>query len=199
MSCPAVNLPLPSHREDLLSSIYLFATRTMEGPRPAELFIITPPTIPQPAASPKSCRCQRALTRAGLPAPVKGLAAAGAAGSPGQRGPRGSEVPGAGLTWKAPHKGGAVGGRPDDSHRPGKLILPLWGCLARASAGPSSHPESLWGHPELAQPLRPWGRLATEWRGRQLGPGRALPAPTPGGALRLYPRQGYPAGRGRGR
>lgn len=46
MSCPAVNLPLPSHREDLLSSIYLFATRTMEGPRPAELFIITPPTIP---------------------------------------------------------------------------------------------------------------------------------------------------------
>lgn len=56
MSCPAVNLLLPSHRKDLLSSIYLFATRTMDGPRPAELFIIMPPTIPpslclpQPAA-----------------------------------------------------------------------------------------------------------------------------------------------------
>lgn len=53
MSCPAVNLPLPSHREDSLSSIYLFATRTMEGPRPAELFIITPPTLPPPACLPQ--------------------------------------------------------------------------------------------------------------------------------------------------
>lgn len=29
MSCPAVNLPWRSHREDLLSPIYLFATLTM--------------------------------------------------------------------------------------------------------------------------------------------------------------------------
>lgn len=79
MSCPAVNLPLPSHRKDLLSSIYLFATRTMDGPRPAELFIIMPPTIPPPHTSPsqqhqlRSCRCQRALTSAGIPAPLKAL------------------------------------------------------------------------------------------------------------------------------
>lgn len=79
MSCPAVNLPLPSHRKDLLSSIYLFATRTMDGPRPAELFIIMPPTIPPPHTSPsqqhqlRSCRCQRALTSARIPAPLKAL------------------------------------------------------------------------------------------------------------------------------
>lgn len=45
MSCPAVNLPSVSHGEDLLSPIYLFATWTIEGPRPAEFSIIKPPTI----------------------------------------------------------------------------------------------------------------------------------------------------------
>lgn len=53
MSCPAVNLPSVSHGEDLLSPIYLFATWTIEGPRPAEFSIIKPPTIsPHPHPSP---------------------------------------------------------------------------------------------------------------------------------------------------
>ena len=74
MSCPAVNLPLPSHREDLLSSIYLFATWTMEGPRPAELFIITPPTIPphrapppQPAAPAEELQVSAGINPCGAP------------------------------------------------------------------------------------------------------------------------------------
>lgn len=52
MSCPAVNLPSVSHGEDLLSPIYLFATWTIEGPRPAEFSIIKPPTISPIAPSP---------------------------------------------------------------------------------------------------------------------------------------------------
>lgn len=112
MSCPAVNLPLPSHREDLLSSIYLFATWTMEGPRPAELFIITPPTIPpllrvpppQPAAPAVELQVSAGINPCGDPGSLE---------RPGHRRleshSRGSKVPQAGLTWKTPHKEGAGG------------------------------------------------------------------------------------------
>lgn len=97
MSCPAVNLPLPSHREDLLSSIYLFATWTMEGPRPAELFIIKPPTIPSPPALPLQPAAPAELqVSAGInpclaPGPIeKGPRRGGSRrGTPGLGGPQG--------------------------------------------------------------------------------------------------------------
>lgn len=138
MSCPAVNLP--SHRKALLSSIYLFATRTMDGPRPAEPFIIMPPTIPPPRTSPgqqpqlRSCRCQRALTSAGIPAPFKALDTTkkGTVKDCGQgwEDPLTGRVPGLGLCEKTCTKR-EWRERPNDNHHSGKFILPLWGCLDR--------------------------------------------------------------------
>lgn len=137
MSCPAVNLPLPSHRRDLLSSIYLFATRTMDGPRPAELFIIMPPTIPPPCASPsqqhqlRSCRCHQALTSAGIPAPLKALdtmkkATVKGCGQ-GWEDPLTGRMPGLGSCEKTHNKEGEER-KANDNHHSGKFILPLWGC-----------------------------------------------------------------------
>lgn len=156
MSCPAVNLPLPSHRKDLLSSIYLFATQTMDGPRPAELFIIMPPTIPPPHTSPsqqhqlRSCRCQWALTSAGIPAPLKALDTT-----------RKATVKGCGQGWEDPLTGRMPGlgscektrtkrewrERLNDNHCSGKFILPLWGMLRQGRTDLSSHPDISWGGP----------------------------------------------------
>lgn len=138
MSCPAVNLPLPSHREDLLSSIYLFATWTMEGLRPAELFIITPPTIqppPTPAAPAEELQVSAGINPCGAPGslekgqPLPGRQPARAAAGAGRSPVLGSHGKSPPSTKREQRE------KPADNHRSGKLIVPLRGCLARGKNG----------------------------------------------------------------
>lgn len=140
MSCPAVNLPLPSHREDLLSSIYLFATWTMEGPRPAELFIIKPPTIPSPPppplplqpAAPAELQVSAGINPCLAPSPIERAPLGRDAGAGGSLG---LDARGRLRTKRKQRK------RPSDNHRSGKLIALLWGLLV------GEQPGEEWGCP----------------------------------------------------
>lgn len=106
MSCPAVNLPSVSHGEDLLSPIYLFATWTIAGPRPAEFSIIKPPTIsPHPAPPPTPMSTTLAVLQVSLGI-NPGLNSGSA--EPEGRG-RGERAKVGGLTGRSPHKGEGLG------------------------------------------------------------------------------------------
>lgn len=167
MSCPAVNLPSVSHGEDLLSPIYLFATWTIEGPRPAEFSIIKPPTIfpttPSPPPPPMSTTLGNLQVSLGINPRLNSGSA-----EPEGRGRREARE-GGGSDGEVPSQRGRPGDGLAHNHPSGKLTVLRLGEGRRVqpnNAAPSSQPPqwspgraraSRWQallSPRLATPLR---------------------------------------------